>query len=124
MGNLMKTIYEGIPTMSYSEIASAIASEDVDKIVIAILSASMHLNSETAAMEICMSHLGSHTDDIVRSSLLGLGHIARIHRSKYYDIEGIERKIKKHQLDEKFPGNVSDLRRDIRVYIVKYHGIH
>lgn len=56
--------------------------------------------------------------------MTGLGHIARIQRNADFDIGKIEAEIKRTGLDTTMEGSVSDLRRDLRVYILKHHGIH
>lgn len=114
-------IYEEIPNLSDEERIAYLTSNECEKVAIAVLSAALYCEDEAKATEICLEHLKSQDEWVVRNSLTGLGHIARLHRNINFDIARIEEEIKENKLDRTMEGEVKDLRRDIRVYIVKYH---
>jgi hypothetical protein len=118
-----KMIYEEIPQYTGSEIAELLSGADEDGIVKAILSISLYCSDGNKATELCLDHLSSPHENVVRCSMIGLGHIARIHRNINFDIEKIEGEIRRLGLDKTMEGTVEDLRDDNRMYIINHYGL-
>jgi len=71
--------YEIIARRSKEEVESAIAINDPEELLYAVLSAAMYSEDGEWAEDICL-RLSSHEHFNVRgNAILGLGHIARIH---------------------------------------------
>jgi hypothetical protein len=80
-------IYEKIPQYSWEEIKLLVASADEDDTVKTILSACLYSDDEYKATKLCLDHLSNKNENVIRCSMIGLGHIARIHRNINFDIE-------------------------------------
>jgi hypothetical protein len=71
--------YEPISDLSPGEIEDVIAHDDLERLPIAVLSASLHSADPEWAERICL-RLARHEDPRVRgNAILGFGHIARLH---------------------------------------------
>ncbi len=113
--------YEEIPELSPDELARWLSSNDPGKILRAVLSASLYWNDEAAALDICLAHMAHRNEDVARSSLTGIGHIARIHRNPSLDIKRIEDRIKELGLEKSLAGTVEDMRSDIQIFVMRGH---
>jgi hypothetical protein len=72
--------YEQVPPLSQREIEIAVASDDRDRLPIAVLSAALFCPDREWAESICLQ-FATHTDPVVQgNAILGFGHIARRHR--------------------------------------------
>ena len=73
-------VYRSIPTLTKEEIVGAIERADPAELHVAVLAAARGIDDVEWAQGICLS-LKSHADPFVRgNAILGLGHLARIHR--------------------------------------------
>ena len=72
--------YEAIPEPGGYDIDAALGRGDLAELRLIALSTSLHSESPEQAEEICL-RLARHADGITRGNpVLGLGHLARIHR--------------------------------------------
>ena len=72
--------YEAIPGPGGYDIDEVLARGDLAELRLVALSISLHSENPEQAEEICL-RLAHHRDGITRgNSILGLGHLARIHR--------------------------------------------
>jgi hypothetical protein len=72
--------YEAVPRMSPAEIEAAVRRDVPEELAIAVLSAALCADDGAWAESLC-ERLAQHRDANVRgNAVLGLGHIARIHR--------------------------------------------
>jgi hypothetical protein len=73
--------YEELPVLTRDEVEAALARGDAAEMGVAVLSAALHCPDHAWAESLC-HRLASNPEPNVRgNALLGLGHIARIHRS-------------------------------------------
>ena len=73
--------YEEIPEFDRADVLAAIERDDPDELLYAVLSAALYDPDPTWATSICLD-LASHAHFNVRgNAILGLGHIARLHRT-------------------------------------------
>ena len=72
--------YHDIPPLSRAEVEEIVARDDPETLPCAVLSACLHAEDATWAEALC-ERLAGHRDAAVRgNAILGLGHLARIHR--------------------------------------------
>src|SRR5262245_43824887 len=72
--------YHDIPPLSRAEVEEIVARDDPETLARAVLSACLHAEDATWAESLC-ERLAGHRDTAVRgNAILGLGHLARIHR--------------------------------------------
>lgn len=72
--------YEAIPEFGDAHVEEVLARGDLKELRLVALSIAMHSENPEQAEDICL-RLARHEDSIVRgNSILGLGHVARIHR--------------------------------------------
>ena len=72
--------YHDIPPLSRAEVEEIVARDDPETLARAVLSACLHAEDATWAGSLC-ERLAGHRDAAVRgNAILGLGHLARIHR--------------------------------------------
>jgi hypothetical protein len=72
--------YDAIPELSREEIEAAVNRNRPEELSVAVLAASLHAEDPAWAEDVCVS-LAAHSDPRVRgNAVLGLGHIARLHR--------------------------------------------
>ena len=73
-------VYEPIPELTEADVRAAVARNDPQELLIAVLSAALYSEDREFASGLCI-HLAKHEHFNVRANaLLGLGHIARIDR--------------------------------------------
>jgi hypothetical protein len=72
--------YEAIPKSGGCDIEAVLSRGDLTEIRLVALSVSLHSKDPEQAEGVCL-RLARHVDGITRgNSILGLGHVARIHR--------------------------------------------
>lgn len=72
--------YEAIPEPNSDHIEEVLARGDLAELRVIALSASLHSENPDQAEALCL-RLAVHADAIARgNAILGLGHVARIHR--------------------------------------------
>ena len=72
--------YEAIPEPDGYDIDAVLARGDLAQLRLVAISISLHSEDPQEAEEVCL-RLARHADGVTRgNSVLGLGHIARIHR--------------------------------------------
>jgi hypothetical protein len=72
--------YEAIPEFGRDDVEKVLARGELEELRLVALAIAMHSEDPEKAEGIC-PHLSRHEDGIVRgNSVLGLGHVARIHR--------------------------------------------
>src|SRR5258705_5414469 len=72
--------YEAVIPKTKDQVESAITGDDPEELCHAVLSAALHSKDPLWAESICLQ-LAQHPHENIRgNAILGLGHIARIHR--------------------------------------------
>jgi hypothetical protein len=78
-------LYEAIPKFDRGDIEEVLSRGDLRELRLVALSVALHSEDASLAESVCMQ-LAGHEDRIVRgNSILGFGHIARIHRKLTHD---------------------------------------
>ena len=109
--------YQDIPGSGDYDIDAVLARGDLAELRLVVLSISLHSENPEQAEEICL-RLAQHRDGITRgNSVLGLGHVARIHRRL---TEGAARPVVEAALrdpDEWVRGQATSAADDIEQYL-------
>ena len=72
--------YDAIPELSREQIEAVVKRNHAEELLVAVLAASLHSEGPVWAEGLCVS-LAANPDPRVRgNAVLGLGHIARLHR--------------------------------------------
>src|SRR6476646_1386889 len=72
--------YDPIPVLTWAEIEDAIQRDDPQELLYAVLSAALYAEDQEWAQDVCL-RLAFHPHSAVRGNpILGVGHIARVHR--------------------------------------------
>jgi hypothetical protein len=72
--------YEDIASLTKAEIAAALGRANPDELKTISLSAALYVDDPNWAQAVCL-RLSTHSEPVVRgNAILGLGHLARIHR--------------------------------------------
>ena len=115
----MKSKYEDIPQFDRQEVEAALERDDAGELHVAVLAVALSSVDQAWAEGICM-RLASHPDHIVRgNAILGMGHIARIHRK--LDVEGVRPLIQAALQDESeyIRGQADSAADDIELFLKK-----
>jgi hypothetical protein len=109
--------YEAIPQPGGHDIEEALSRGDLAELRLIPLSVSLHSENPQQAERVCL-RLAGHGDGITRgNSVLGLGHIARIHRTL---TEGVARPVVEAALrdpDEWVRGQAASAADDLEHYL-------
>ena len=72
--------YHDIPPLSRAEVEEIVARDDPETLARAVLSACLHAEDVTWAESLCERLAGPRDAAVRGNAILGLGHLARIHR--------------------------------------------
>jgi len=89
--------YEDVPAMTKAEVLDGLARADVEGLQTIALSAALRIADWRWAQGVCLQ-LTRHSEPVIRgNAILGLGHLARIHRC--LDRELVEPAIRSALID-------------------------
>jgi hypothetical protein len=105
--------YEELPPISRQEFTAALADGTIEERSEALLRLALHDADIAFVEEACLRALDQQPGDVRRSSVLALGHLARIHHGVADDTVGRLRSLRG---DPHLAGVVADALDDIRIY--------
>jgi hypothetical protein len=111
-------VYEAVKPLDRSSTYKLLLSDDVGAIVRAILTISWH-DDWRFAQDVCLKFARHDTPDVSRISIVGLAHIARVHRM--IDLDSVLRLATEIRTSGKHLGELADLLDDIAIYVTRGH---
>ena len=72
--------YEQIQALSRPELEATILRDNPTELITAVLSVALYAADAVSAEAICVRLASHHNENVRGNALLGLGHIARLHR--------------------------------------------
>ena len=106
--------YRQIPRMTRAEIEQALDSNNNEAIAEAILSAALHDPDWRWTQGACLRLFSNPDANVRRAAIVGIGHLARIHRTLDWDL--VLPKLATLKNDDAVRGTVEDTLDDIRVF--------
>lgn len=109
--------YQEIPKLPRDRLEPLLRSADARVVADALLSAALHDPELAWVQTECLRHL-DHADLGVRASaVIGLGHLARLHRR--LDLGVVLPRLEHLQGDPQLGGRVNDVMDDIQMFVKK-----
>jgi hypothetical protein len=109
--------YKPIPVMSRIEVEEAIQRDDPGELSIAVLAAALYSEEPEWPQEICLRLAGHSHNNVRGNAILGLGHIARIHRTLNRARGEPAIRDALCDPDEYVRGHASDAADDVEIYL-------
>jgi hypothetical protein len=106
--------YEELPPISRDELKHALDGRDPDEAARAILRMALHEADFAWAERKCLDALHDSRETVRAAAVIGLGHLARIHRAPIDP--GIVEELKKLQAHPKLAGLAEDALDDILMF--------
>lgn len=107
--------YEEIAPSTRGQLAAALLAGDSDKIVPALLGVLLNDPDWEWLQDKCLELLGMKDVRVQRAALLGLGHVARLHRR--LDVERVRTALRAIASRPELAGDVEDALEDIELFV-------
>ena len=111
----MKRDFEAIEKLGRSRALRLLGGSDQPARSRAIISLALHDKDWRWVQNLCLSLLDDPNPDIRASALLGLGHVARLHRR--LDLERVLPRVRASSGDSRLAPRVLELLEDIEIYV-------
>jgi len=109
--------YEAIPALSVAEVTAAVQKGDAGEVTVAVLSASLHATEWEWAQGICVQQMAHKSPAVRGAALIGMAHIARIHRKldRAAALSAIEAGL--HDPDPHVRGQAEDAADEVETFL-------
>ena len=109
-------IYEAVEPLDWSKTYKSLLSDDIEAMVRAVLTISWQ-DDWQYAQDVCFKFARHNDPDVSRISVIGLGHIARIHGM--IDLESVLELAAEINVRGRHVGELDDMLSDIMVYVAR-----
>ena len=107
--------YEDVLAISRQKLRDALASKSDDRAAKAIIAIALHDPDWTWAEQQCLAALHDRRQEVRAAAIIGLGHIARIHRKS--TLSSVIPALEALRSDEDLGGMVGDALEDIIMFV-------
>ncbi|HLZ51035.1 MAG TPA: hypothetical protein VKP61_09800 [Candidatus Acidoferrum sp.] len=107
--------YEDILPISREELREALTSDSDERAARAIIATALHDTDWAWAEQQCLMALQDRREDVRAAAIIGLGHIARVHRRSTLSVTIPA--LKALRFDQHLGGTVEDAIEDILMFV-------